>query len=497
MNDRNQSSADGLRLTAASIPVPHDKEKAQMRSIKLTAGVAAVASLALFCAAASAAPGHRRPHLPAEAPPTHVHGCRLSFEFKQRVIAVGESAAAAGALTCAGEPEPGVQTVTLYGRSLTSPAWAVVTTGSTEKNGSYSIPVSGLTHNTEFYAVSHNVRSPRRAERVLAEVKVSGPTEGVQPTTLKTGHPNEVTFTGSVSPEDENSLVVLQRQDSAKGEEWHRIGKPALVGKGGAFTIKHVFEVPGPANIRVVLHAPGLNVASPSNTLSYEIEQRQNPSLVINTSADPISAGQTFTISGKVGTSGEKVPMGTPVKLFARAAHHFGFSQVTETKTSDEAGDYTFASQAPMEGTFYKAEALGKHSAQLYEGVKYVLTASISPGTTLEEGKPVTFSGTVKPGVAGHKVYLERENAAHTAFHVIETGEVVAPEPPTKPEFTFKIEYRFYVTGTTKVRIKVPGDPQNGSTVSETFTLQVNPASASTLVGSPPLNPKLPSEGQI
>jgi len=109
----------------------------------------------------------------------------------------------------------------------------------------------------------------------------------------------------------------------------------------------------------------------------------------------------------------------------------------------------------------------------------------------------VVFTGTVKPGVSGHKVYLERENVAHTAFHVIETGEVIAPVPPSKPEYSFSIEYRFYVTGTTKVRIKVPGDPQNGSTVSETFTLQVNPASASTLVSSPPQIPKLPSEGQI
>jgi hypothetical protein len=468
-----------------------------MRSIKLTAVSATAALLALSCAtAASAALGHEHQHLPGGVPRTHVHGCRLSLEFKQRVITVGEPASAAGQL-CPGSGEPGTQTVSLYGRAATSPTFTVLATGTTEKNGSYSIPVTGLEHNTEFYAVADSVRSGRRVEKVLAEVKLTGPPEGVQPTTLRTGRPNETTFTGTVSPEDENATVVLQRQDAAKGEEWHRIGKPAVVGKGGVFTIKHVFHVPGPANIRVIVHAPQLNVASPSNTLFYEIEQEQNPSLVIKTSADPISFGQSVTISGTVGTSGEKAPVGTIVKLFARAAHQPGFSQVAETKTTNEEGAYTFASQSPSEGTFYKAEALEKQSAPLYEGVKYVLTTSISPGTTVEQGKPVTFSGTIKPGVAGHKVYLERENLAHTAFHVIATGEVVGPEPPVKPEYTFSIEYRFYVTGTNKVRIKIPGDPQNGSTVSETFTIQVNPAPASSLVSAPPENPTLTSEGQI
>lgn len=466
-----------------------------MRPHKPTAAMAVAASLALLCATAAAAPRHaRHTDLPAQPRP-HAHGCRLSLEFKQRVITVGEPADAAGQLRCS-TGELGGQTVTIYGHSALSSAFTVAATGTTEKSGAYSIPISGVTYNSEFYAVVGEVRSNVKKERVLAEVKLVGPPEGVELTTLRTGRAHEVTFTGTVNPADEHALVVLQRQNVAKGEEWKRIGV-GLVGKEGHFEIKHIFRVPGPANIRVVVHAPLLNVPSPSNTLYYEIEQAQNPSLTINASADPISYGQSVTISGKVGASGEKEPIGTPVKLFARPPHHTGYTQVAETKTETAEGAYTLPSQAPVEGTLYQARAAGKASAVLYEGVKYVLTASVSPGTTVEAGKPLTFSGTVLPGVAGHRVYLERENGAHTGFHVIATGEVVAPEPPKTTAFTFSIEYRFYVLGITKVRIRIPGDPQNGSTASETFTIQVNPAPASALVSAPPENPTLPSEGQI
>jgi hypothetical protein len=77
---------------------------------------------------------------------------------------------------------------------------------------------------------------------------------------------------------------------------------------------------------------------------------------------------------------------------------------------------------------------------------------------------------------------------------VIETGE---ESKPVDGVSTYSLDYQFYASGTTKVRVKVPGDPQNGSTVSETFTIQVNAAPASALVSAPPVNPKLPSEGQL
>jgi hypothetical protein len=52
--------------------------------------------------------------------------------------------------------------------------------------------------------------------------------------------------------------------------------------------------------------------------------------------------------------------------------------------------------------------------------------------------------------------------------------------------------------GTDVVRIKIPGGPLNGSTDSQTFTIQVNPApSPETLMPEAPGNSSQPPEGQV
>jgi hypothetical protein len=465
-----------------------------MRSLKLTAAfIAAAVALALTGAAASAAPRHA--NLPGGGGlPNHAHGCRLSLEFKLRFITVGEPADAVGQLFCGAGAKVGSQTVTIYERPATSSTFTTAATGTTEENGAYAIPIANVDTDSVFYAVADGVRSGERGERVIALVKLNGPPEGVLftiPPHPGHRHPVAAVFTGEVSPADKGAIVTLQRQNALKGDEWHRIGPRGVVNEEGKFTIEHNFVVPGPANIRVIVRDPKVNVTSPSNILTYEITQAQNPHLTIESLADPISYGQSTTIHG----AAEKLAPGTPLKLMARTIHTLGFTPVAEARVEMD-GKYTFASQAPLASTFYKVLGGDESSALLYEGVKYLLTAGVLPGTTVEEGKPLVFSGTVKPGVAGHKIYLERENAAHTGFHVIATGEVIAPEPPTKPEFTYSIEYRFYLPGTTTVRVKIPGDQQNGSTVSEPFTIQVNAAPASTLVSAPPDIPTLPSEGQ-
>jgi hypothetical protein len=464
-----------------------------MRSIRLTAAFAAAAvSLTLTGAAASAAPRHA--HVPGGLP-GHAHGCHLSLELKLHVITVGEPADAVGQLFCGGGAGAGSQTVTIYGRSATAPSFTVAATGTTEEHGAYAIPIANVQNDSQFYAVADGVQSGTRVERVLALVKLSGPPEGVLftiPPHPGHRHPVAAKFTGEVSPADRGATVILQRQNALKGDEWHRIGLPGVVDEEGKFTIEHNFVVPGPANIRVIVRDPRVNVTSPSNILTYEITQAQNPALTIESLADPISYGQSTTIHGNA----ERLVAGTPLRLMARTVHTSGFTPVGEAKV-EAGGKYTFASVTPLASTFYKVLGGDESSAVLYEGVKYVLVTSVSPGTTIEEGKPIVFSGTVKPGIAGHKIYLERENAAHTGYHVIATGEVIAPEPPAKPEYSYSIEYRFYQSGMTNVRVKIPGDQQNATTVSEPFAIQVNAAPASALVSAPPENPTLPSEGQV
>jgi hypothetical protein len=447
-----------------------------MRSTKLTVAlVAAATSLTLSCAAASARGSHE-PHAGG-----HSGNCRVKLNVAPRLITSGESALAFGQLSCSTEAEEAGQTVTLYERSAGS-GYSVAGTTTTDTHGFYQITATDLTANSILYVTAGTAQSGKRNVKVAAQVTLSGPPEGVVPTALRTGRHNMVTFTGTVSPQDEGALVILQRQNAIRGNEWHRIGRGAPVGKGGAFTITHTFRYAGDANIRVVVRSSH-NIPSASNVLDYEIVQAQNPQLTIESSANPISYGQSTTIKGVVAGAPN-----APVQLLARTAQQSSFAPVAEAKT-DSTGAYTFAPQTPLESTFYRVLGAAKKSAVLYEGVKYVLSAGVS-ATSIESGKSLTFSGTVTPGEAGHVVYLERENAAGTGFHVIQVGEVAANS-------TYTIAHAFYNVGTSVVRIKIPGGPFNGTTDSTPFTIAVTPAPASALTPEAPGNSTQPPEGQL
>jgi hypothetical protein len=467
-----------------------------MRAIKLAAAFTAVAaSFAPACATALAHGRHSHPQT------TGAGGCQITLEVAPHPAYAGETVSAYGYLSpgCGSEEK---QLVTLYRGDVGSrPSdFTAVATGTSEK-GAFLIEYNAITANSLFFVSADGVRSSVKQLKVIAIVKLEGPPEGsVLFTAQHVGRrpPVPVRFTGEVSPEDTGAKVVLQRQNAYKGNGWHRIGAVVTVGEHGRFTIAHDFVVPGPANIRVVVRDPGHNLSSPSNVLDYEITQAQNPNLKIESTADPISFGQSTSIHGTV----TSLATNTPLQLMAREAHTHGFNKVGETKVQP-GGAYSFASVYPSSSTFYKVVGGGETSAVLYEGVKYVLTVNLLPGTTVQEDQPLTFSGTVKPGIiagresiTGHDIYLERQNPNTAGFHVLEVGHVIAPVPPST-EYTYSIEHKFFGAGTQVVRIKIPGDPQNGSSVSEPFTIQVTSAPAPSLTPVSPGNSSQPSEGQV
>jgi hypothetical protein len=231
----------------------------------------------------------------------------------------------------------------------------------------------------------------------------------------------------------------------------------------------------------VLVRSQGRNIPSPSNVLTYEISQAQNPALTIQASADPISYGQSVTISGTV-VAGAKVPL----TLLARGARQKGFAPVAEV-SSDSSGNYKFPAQSPIDSTFYKVRGAGKSSAVLYEGVKDVLTAQVSQ-TTVQAGQALTFSGTVAPDHTGHVIYLERQNASGSDFHVVQLARVKAGS-------VYSIVHTVYVAGTKVFRVKIPGGPENEGAASPPFTIVVTPAPAE-LLAEAPANPTLPSEGE-
>ncbi|HZL47471.1 MAG TPA: hypothetical protein VFC30_00480 [Solirubrobacteraceae bacterium] len=444
-----------------------------MRLRKLVpALIAATSLLALVPAAASA---HKHP--------SPLGRCSINIRVAPRQITVGEQVEVKGLLMCNRHALAGGQTVTLYGHVAGTAGYVPAKSTTTNMNGVYELSSAPLTANTSFYVRSHGAQSGHEKARVAAQVTLAGPPEGTQ---ILTGAPNRQTFSGTVNPADVGARAILQRQNAITGNEWHRIGIGQVVAggsTGGTYTITHTFRVPGDASIRVLVRSDRINSPSESNVLEYEISQAQNPSLTISSSADPISYGQPATISGVLAG----VTTSRPVTLLARTVHQHGFAPVAEVSTGTS-GNYSFPAQTPVNSTLYRVEGAGQKSAVLYEGVKDVLTAEVS-ASMVQAGQALEFKGTVAPDHSGHVIYLERQNAAGTSFHVVQVGYVV-------PGSTYSIVHQVYVPGTKVFRVDIPGGPDNGRAVSRLFTVQVTPAPASSLIPEAPNNSSQPGAGQ-
>ena len=457
-----------------------------MRLRKLApAFVAATSLLALAPAAASA---HKHP--------SPFGRCSINIRVAPRQIVASEQVEVKGRLVCNRHALAGGQIVTLYEHVAGTAGYVPAKSTTTNMNGFYELSSAALTANTSFYVRSHGAQSGHKKARVAAQVTLIGPPEGTQ---ILTGAPNQQTFSGTVTPTDVGARVILQRENAVTGNEWHRIGIGQVVA-GGTYSITHTFRVPGDASIRVLVRSDGLNIPSASTPLEYEISQAQNPSLTISSSADPISYGQSVTISGVVAGA----PASHPVTLWARTVHQHGFAPVDEA-TTDASGNYSFAAQSPVNSTLYRVgtsapgcstapplvkacKARQLKSAVLYEGVKDILTAQVS-ASTVQAGQALTFSGIVAPDHTGHVIYLERQNAAGTGFHVVQVGYVL-------PGSAYSIVHQVYVPGTKVFRVEIPGGPDNGRAISQLFTIQVTPAPASALTPEAPNNSSQPSEGQ-
>ncbi len=462
-----------------------------MRTPKLVPTFAAMAALlAVIPAGASAVRGAHR-HVGAGSGKRHSKraagsgNCRLSINVEPRQITTGDPVAVFGRLTCKGTTSAASQTVTLYQSSAGTPGTSSVGTATTDANGFYDLAPASPQTNSTYYTTAEGAQSPSRALKVKARVSLSGPPDGSQ---LFTGRrrrnllSSRITFTGTVSPTDGGARVVLQRESALSGEEWHRIGI-GVVASDGTYSIPHTFSIPGDANIRVVVRPGGVNAPSPSEPLSYEISQAQNPSLTLFGAPDPILFGGSLAITGTVASGA-----GQPVTLMARTRTS-AFAAVAKGM-ADGSGDYTF-SQQPQQSTFYKVTAgNGTSSAVQFEGVKYALTPpTVSPGSTVLAGQTFTVSGAVSPAHTGHVIYLQRRNPGGVGFHTVNTGLVSAAGTYATTDAVFG--------GATKkeYRIRIPGDPENQGAASPPFTIEITPSAAATL--TPQLPGNLPGPGQV
>ncbi len=451
-----------------------------MRTTKLVSAL--VAAIALMTPAAVA------------AAPSHAHsstlggGCLLGLVAQPYEIASGESAQLFGRLRCAGDTGVG-QTVTVYEQAAGAGAYTTLGTATTGADGFYSIVAPKLTSDTLFYASAASTRSAAKIIKVAPVVTVAGPAENssqsMEGAALLTGPGHRVTFTGTVSPADAGAVVVLQRQNVSGGfswfEQWRAI-QLGVVGPGGAYSISHVFVLPGDANLRVLVrHHRRFDIRGLSNTLSYEISQPENASLTLKASTNPITDGQNVVLTGKVAGASD-----APVTLTAHTDGNDPFSPLAST-TTNASGEYSFT-ESPQTSTYYQVQSGSTKSTVQFEGVKYVLTATAST-ETVHSGEPVTFSGTVTPVHAGHPVYLERQNVGPRAgFHVVDVGAVSATGTYTITDYLFGL-------GSGVYRVVVPGDFANQAQPSQTFTIVVTAATPSLVTALPQAT--LPSEGQV
>jgi hypothetical protein len=498
---------------------------------KLHAGAAAVAVgvlVALGTAAAVAAPQHAR-HYPLPFRGITIHA-------QPNPITAGDPVTIYGRLF---GRRRGGRLVVLFHRAADVPGgFVAVQTTRTDSTGAYEFQRAdgAVLTNREWLVDAAGVRSRVVNERVAAllTLNVTGPGGVPEPngSVLETGPGYTYTFAGTVTPGKTGATVVLQRNAGVKGNGWATIGRGTLDAAGN-YSIAHIFVIPssqnGDATVRVLLRNDVRNIASPSDSLSYEIEQAQNPNLTINAQSNPIVESASDTVYG-VDAAGS----GQLLTLYARDYRH-AFGGIATTRTG-AGGTYSFpvtpiyntayrvvASTTPAGGTGTSSRrgALahvatgssggtgptgssgstgttgttgttgstgstgttglvapnGKNrSAVLFIGVQAALTAQAS-STKINQGQSVTFSGTVTPDKTGHAIYLERLNAAGNAWHLLAVGTVGANS-------TYSITQSFFVVGSETVRVKLPGGPDNQGAVSTPFTITIDPIPVSSLVPS-------------
>lgn len=408
-------------------------------------------------------------------------GCKLSLQAEPRTLTAGEAPQLFGRLHCP-SGSAAEQMVTLYGHSAGQPNQALGS-ATTDAGGYFTLVAPAPATDTLYYVSAAGATSASKAVKVAPEVTIHGPDETKA---LLTGVSSRVSFSGAVSPSDAGAEVVLQREQAVGTEEWHAIQRGVVHGNG-EYSLVHIFKIPGDANIRVIVRPHRrFSAFGASTPLSYVISQRENPLLTLmakgsGPSSDPILFAQTLTLHGVLAGGA-----GQAITLQARSKR--GQFATVATTTANSAGEYSFP-QAPQENTAYKVLGGGRHSAVLFEGVKYVLTAGVS-AATVQAGQTLTFAGTVTPFREGHVVYLERQNANGGGYHVVDLGTVTAGPGATG---SYSISHAFFGMGKQILRIKVPGDPANEGVASAPFTIEVTPSPAAALRVLPP--ERLPGEG--
>lgn len=275
-----------------------------------------------------------------------------------------------------------------------------------------------------------------------------------------------VSFTGTVFPVHNHQHVLLQEQNSTSGTGWKTIDA-GVTNSSSAFTITHRFRTPGSYTLRAYFPSDPRNIAGQSASIALSIQQEQNPSFTINASAQPITNGQSETVTGTLYAAGSTttVQPNVSVTLYGRQAT--GQFRALQSSQTNSSGDYTFTT-TPSYNTVYRVTATGHvQTAKLYVGVQDVVAASLS-AQTIAVGDSVKVTGTVTPDHSGHALYLQERNSDGQWVDV-ETGYLSAGS-------TYAFTYTPGMVGTLNLRVQITGGPWSVGGISSTMPLTVSGA---------------------
>ncbi len=404
--------------------------------------------------------------------PRHNHG--LTINATPNPIIAGESVLIYGQLNGS---NPRGQTIRLYHGVNPSHAFTLIGTTTTNALGFYEFtrPDGIVTTNRSWFvrapALPGNVHSRTVNERVAALVSL---TASAPPSMdgYDTNHP--ILFTGHVYPNHRFERVYLQEQESATGDDWKTLDS-GLLGPGSNYAIKYRFRRPGVRDVRVLFRSDARNTAGVSDTVTVAVQQAQVPDFTINTSAPIIDAGSSATISGVLGLAGTTTAdPHVSVTLWGhtdgQSYHTIGLPVLTGAD-----GSYNFTVN-PTGNTVYQVRTTfspppTRHSAQLFEGVRDVVSITPSSMTSVVGGT-VTFTGVVSPDKAGHVIYLQRFGADGD-WHTVKVGIVSAGS-------TYSFGWTFGNTGSKEFRARITGGPENvgGASMPVTITVTLPPVTS-------------------
>jgi uncharacterized cupredoxin-like copper-binding protein len=396
------------------------------------------------------------------AAPHHNHG--LTINATPNPSVTGDPVLIYGQLNL---PHPANRLIVLYHRINPDKHFSIIQTTRTDPTGFYEFSrADGIvtTNRSWFVKGPKGTHSRTIHERVAADVTLAASSP-----TGDTNHP--LTFTGSVTPNHAGERVFLQRQDGPSGDDWTTIGS-ATLDSSSNYTITHKFGQPDARDLRVLFKGDARNIRTVSNTVTVTIQQTQNPSFTINTSAPTIDEGSSAAISGNLFMAGSStVPdPGVTVTLWSHE-HGHAYTAGPSTITGVDGG-YSFTVM-PAHNVVYQVRTGTpvRKTAQLFEGVRDVVTLNSVPSTAVV-GQTVTFSGSVAPPKVGHAIDLQRLGSDGD-WHTVKQSKVA-------PGSTYSINWTFGSPGTKMFRVYIPGGPVNvaGHSPAVTITVTVPPPSS-------------------